>query len=119
MTKFYANADGSYWGGYDGPRAEDYVPADAVEVPSPAPSPHHRWQNDAWELDAASEEADKNTDATVKLNTPINKVLRDLYWDIEGRLRALGQDADLDDVRAATTKAEYTAVLKERVKALL
>lgn len=117
MIRYFANSDQTYWGGYDGPDSASVVPADAIEVPSPPPVPHCLWDGATWVPDAAAEDAAKDQAATATLNTPINKLLRDLCWDIEQRLRAAGQDSSLTDVAAAATKADYTAALKDRIKA--
>ena len=119
MTRFFANADGTYWGGYQGPNAATAVPSDVTEVPHPPPGPHHLWNGSAWQFDATADDAANDSDATVRLNTPINKVLRDVFWDLEQRLRALGRDSALADVAAATTKGAYTTALKGRVKTFL
>lgn len=119
VHKFYAAADSSYWGCYDGPDPSSVVPADALEVPEPPPGLHCLWDGAAWVLDAAAEDAANDQAATAELNTPINKVLRDLLWDLEQRLRAAGQDSTLPDVAAAATQGDYTGVLKDRVKSKL
>jgi len=113
----YAAADDTYWGSYDGPDPAAIVPAGAIEVPLPPPGPCHLWDGAAWQPDPTAEDARKDGDANVTLNTPINKVLRDLLWDLEQRLRAAGQDSTHADVAAAGAKNDYTAVLKDRVKA--
>lgn len=119
MTQYFANSDNTYWGGYDGPDASSVVPADAVEVPEPPAGDHCLWTGAAWVPDGAAEDSAKDQAATDELNTPINKVLRDLLWDLEQRLRAAGQDSTLPDVAAAATQGDYTGVLKDRVKSKL
>ena len=46
------------------------------------------------------------------LNTPLNKTLRDIFLDLEIRLRAAGQTSSLPGIAAATDPAEYTAALR-------
>ena len=69
-------------------------------------------------LPTAEQRADSQRDssATITLNTPINKALRDVLWDIELRLRAAGQLSADPDIAAAATKAAYAGVLKNIVK---
>lgn len=120
MTLYFANSDNTYWGGYDGLDSASVVPADAVEVPAPPPTAHCLWNGSAWVLDGAAEESAKDQSATDQINTPVNKLLRDLLWDLEQRLRAAGQvTSDNPDITAATTKDDYTAALKTGLKARL
>ena len=69
-------------------------------------------------LPTVEQQADSQRDssATITLNTPINKTLRDVLWDIELRLRAAGQLSADPDIAAAATKPDYAGVLKNIVK---
>lgn len=108
MTDFFANADGTYWGGYEGPTPDAYVPSDAVPVPSPAPSPHHLWVDPDWVLDSSAEAAAKDTEASRSINgDPLVRTLFDVNFDQEKRLRAV-------EGKATITKAQY----RNQVRAL-
>lgn len=67
------------------------------------------------ELDDLRREQQANDD----LDMAVNKTVRDALWDMELRLRAAGQMSNDADIVAATTRAEYTTVLRDVVKGYL
>ncbi|MDH3230472.1 MAG: hypothetical protein OEN55_11830 [Alphaproteobacteria bacterium] len=60
--------------------------------------------------------ARKSNDASLGLNTPVNKTLRDVLWDIELRLRGLNAVSADAGIAAADTRAAYTQELKKAVE---
>ncbi len=57
--------------------------------------------------------------AGLALDMAINKALRNLLFDIESRLRAVGQTSTLVNIAAAGNQAEYRAALKDIVESHL
>ncbi len=70
-------------------------------------------------IDPGVLDAIRDGQAQQKVDDAVHKVVRDLFFDVERRLRALGADSFEADIAAATNLAEYTAALKARVKAEL
>lgn len=83
----------------------------------PAPGPFHTYDGSAWIYDPALEEAAKDAKATGSLGTPVNRVLRDVLWDLEQRLESLGASTAIPELAGAAGKAAYGAALKDLVKA--
>lgn len=61
-------------------------------------------------------EVEAETRASNDLDTPLNKALRDVFLDLETRLRALGSTSELPDIAAATNLAKYTTAIKTILK---
>lgn len=84
-----------------------------------------RWDGDLGVRPATAQEIADETGvqneatAGTALNTPLNKALRDIYWDMEQRLRALGSDSSFPAVVSETTKGGYTTALKDILKGYL
>jgi len=53
------------------------------------------------------------------LDAALNKTLRDLFLDIEVRLRGAGQPSGIPGIVAATNKTTYMAALKDIMKTYL
>lgn len=96
-----------------------------VELPDFPDRRLDRWDGSTGIRSATAQEISdydddgKDEEATAALASAENVVLRDILWDQELRLRAAGQPSAEADILAATTKGEYTQVLKVRVKAKL
>ena len=115
--------EGDPWPGIDTWTADDYQAATETLVkwvlaPVTGAVLHANVAAYLASLPTAEQQADSQRDssATITLNTPLNKALRDIFWDIEVRLRAAGQASGNPDIAAAATKAAYAGVLKNIVK---
>ena len=64
-------------------------------------------------------DSQRDSSATITLNTPINKTLRDVLWAYAKAMRTGATVTDIVDIDTAVTnnsKAEFTAALKNIVK---
>ncbi len=61
----------------------------------------------------AREDAERKTISGADLGTALNKTLRDLLLDIEQRLRAAGQNSNIQDIANAGNKNEYLQALRK------
>lgn len=93
--------------------AEDIPDLDAV-----------RWNGDtetpALRVATAQEMVDDTTNtktnqAMGELNTPLNKTLRDVLWDLEERARAAGQPSSIAEIAAVSdgNRSGYTQELRK------
>ncbi len=94
----------------------------AIDVSEMPDARLHRWDG-ATGVRVATQPETSDLDETAfenesvaKVNTPINKTIRDLLMDIEVRLRAAGQTSSIPDIAAASNKSEYQTALKEILK---
>lgn len=58
-------------------------------------------------------------EANSHLDEIINKTMRDIFWDIELRLRNLGSTSSNTQIVSSNIKSEYTTALKDRIKTYL
>ena len=65
------------------------------------------------------DEAENETRAGGELATPLNLTLRDLFLDIETRLRAAGETSGIQVIADASDPPAYTAALKTILKSHL
>lgn len=61
----------------------------------------------------------KEIDANNQLDRTVNKTIRDIFWDIELRLRDLGSISANTQIASSNVKSEYTTALKDRIKTYL
>ena len=115
--------EGDPWPGIDTWTADDFQTATEtlvtwVGVPVTGAALHANVAAYLASLPTPEQQTDahKDSEATIVLNTPINKALRDIFWDIEERLRLAGQVSGNPDIAAAGTKNAYAGVLKALVK---
>ena len=84
--------------------------------PAPADGQVYAWDGAAWQIDVVANEDRKDQAATGRLNTPVNRTLVDLLWDLEQRMRAAGQTSSIPEIAAAADKATYKVEGKNIVK---
>lgn len=130
------NSDGEYLRGLARTQPEhDPATEVVVQLPDYPDRRRQRWSGAALvdatqaQLDAY-DAAEKSTQAGVEINTPFNRLLRDLFWNFEARLRLAGVEADdprlpgnaqIPDLNStnAGTRGAYTAELKALLEAKL